>query len=317
MENALTTPTTSDVTVFPGNGPSTADTKIFDMASQAASPPWEPIPEATCIDDVVRNLDQVIEWSIKAKSTIGYFAALYKRTTVAIRKAINEGDFDDGRRMERLDVIFANRYFSALNAYFLPHEYGGLTLAWEVAFVGDKDRQATILQHLMTGMNAHITLDLGLAAFATAPYTLKSLEGDFNRVNAILASQVQGMLDIVQDRSPTLLWIRRLIPCEVFLIKRLLIRLREGAWHFAIYMAINSDNATEARVNQSAWTAAIGAWYLQPPGRWTPFPFLIRAIAKREKHNVRRTIRALGKKADSPDPMKKAYLMPHKKTLLR
>jgi hypothetical protein len=265
---------------------------------------------------VVRNLDQVIEWSIEAESTIGYFAALYKQTTVALRKAINEGDFDDGRRMEDLDVIFANRYFSALNAYFLPQTYSGLTLAWEVAFVGDKDRQATILQHLMTGMNAHITLDLGLAAFATAPYTLESLEGDFNRVNAILASQVQGMLNIVQTLSPTVLWIRRLLPCEVSLIKRILVKLREGAWLFATYMALNSDNATEARVNQSAWTAAIGAWYLQPPGRWTPFPYLVRTIAKHEKKNVADNICALLANADDPVPMKKAYLMPRKKKTL-
>ena len=30
------------------------------------------------IDDVLRNIDQIIDWAIKAESHIGYFAALYK-----------------------------------------------------------------------------------------------------------------------------------------------------------------------------------------------------------------------------------------------
>jgi hypothetical protein len=43
----------------------------------------------------LRNIDQVIDWAIKAESRIGYFAALYKRTTVAISQAISQGVFDE------------------------------------------------------------------------------------------------------------------------------------------------------------------------------------------------------------------------------
>ena len=134
----------------------------------------ERLAEPTTIDDVVRNIEQIIDWSIKAQSTIGYFACLYKRVTVAIREAIKEGEFDDGRRVEQLDVAFARRYFNALNAYFYPDEYQGLTLPWEVAFVGDQDGQAIILQHMMTGLNAHITFDLGLAVLAIAADSLQT-----------------------------------------------------------------------------------------------------------------------------------------------
>ena len=88
------------------------------------------LKEPETIDDVLRNIDEVIDWAIKTESHIGYFAALYKRTTVAIRQAINEGVFDDGRRMEQLDVVFATRYFNALNAYFYPGEYQPVTIPW-------------------------------------------------------------------------------------------------------------------------------------------------------------------------------------------
>ena len=51
------------------------------------------LEEAKNIDDVLRNVDQIIGWSINAESHLGYFAVVYKRVTLAIRKAINEGVF--------------------------------------------------------------------------------------------------------------------------------------------------------------------------------------------------------------------------------
>ena len=62
----------------------------------------------------------------------------------------------------------------------------GLTLPWEVAFVGDQDDQAIILQHMMAGLNAHITFDLGLAVLTVAANSLDSLEDDYDRVNTVL-----------------------------------------------------------------------------------------------------------------------------------
>src|SRR5437899_12265871 len=100
-----------------------------------ANPPLQlpRLAAAKNVDDVVRNVDQIIDWAINAESHIGYFAVVYKRVTLAIRQAINEGQFDDGARVSRLDVAFAQRYFDALNAYFYRSEcQGGLTLPGEV-----------------------------------------------------------------------------------------------------------------------------------------------------------------------------------------
>jgi Family of unknown function (DUF5995) len=259
------------------------------------------------IDDVLRNVDQIITWSIKAESHIGYFAVVYKRVTLAIREAITDGQFDDGNRVARLDVAFAQRYFNALNAYFHPNEYPDLTLAWEVAFVGDLDGQAIILQHLMSAFNAHITFDLGMACFTIAPDSLDTLENDFNRVNAVLCSQIPGIIDVLQRLSPELRWIRRLIPDELGVFNRMLMKLRQGAWLFAIYMALNPESAIQKRVNQAASTAALGAWYLQPPARLTLFRALVSAVAKHESHDVVANIRALEGISNAPDKLDEAY----------
>jgi hypothetical protein len=266
------------------------------------------LEEPRTLDDVARNIDQIVHWAIKAESHIGYFAALYKRVTLAIREAISEGVFDDGHRIEQLGVVFSQRYFSALNAYFYPDEYRGLTLPWEVSFVGDQDGEAIIVQHMMAGLNAHISFDLGLAVVAIAGNSLNTLANDYNRVNALLCSQIPGILKVVQELSPELRWAHWLIPDEVGVLKRELTKLRRGAWLFAIYLAMHPQNARQKTVNQEAWTAALGSWYLNPPGRWTPLPRLVRAIAKHESRDVAGNIRAVEGIMNTPDKLDKAYL---------
>lgn len=281
---------------------------VTGRGAHAGAPVWVPVPNPSTIDDVLHGIDQVLDWSVRAENKIGYFAVLYKRITVAIKKAIDDGVFEDGARIEELDVVFARRYFDALNAYFYPEEYRGLTLPWEVSFVGDRNEKATILQHMMAGLNAHITFDLAPAVLAIARDSLAALEPDFNRVNCVLGSQVPDILDAIEELSPDLRWIRRAIPFEIRLLRRVVMKLRESAWLFAIYVAMNPKRLREREVNQASWTAAIGAWYLQPPARFTIFPWLVRLIAKREKPDVGHNILALQDVAKQPAPMCKALL---------
>ena len=252
------------------------------------------------IDDVVRTLGQVVDWSIKAESHIGYFAALYKRITLAIHQAVDDGVFDNGRLIEELDVAFGRRYFNALNAYLHPDKYQGLTLPWGVTFVGDQDDQAIILQHMLAGLNSHITFDLGLGLLAVAGNSLDTLRGDYLRVNDVLCAQIPGIVKVVDQLSPDLRWARWLIPDEIGVLKRELTRLREGAWLFAIYMAMHRQKATDKALHQEAWTAALSSWYLQPSGRWSPFPRLIRVIAKHESDDVAGNILALEEISNRP-----------------
>ena len=65
---------------------------------------------ATDIDGVIQQLDVIIDWAHRHKSRLGYFAALYRKVTLKVKEGISEGFFEDGERMERLDVVFANRY---------------------------------------------------------------------------------------------------------------------------------------------------------------------------------------------------------------
>lgn len=44
----------------------------------------------------------------------GYFAVLYRKVTAKVKEGIAAGFFDDPGPMERLDVLFADRYLDAV-----------------------------------------------------------------------------------------------------------------------------------------------------------------------------------------------------------
>ncbi len=68
---------------------------------------------ANSISEVIDQLNQIIILARQNSDRAGYFAALYKKVTMAVSDRIKENYFDDNERMEKLDVVFANRYLDA------------------------------------------------------------------------------------------------------------------------------------------------------------------------------------------------------------
>ena len=87
-----------------------------------------------------------------------------------------------------MNVIFALRYLDALSTF---QAGGNATRSWMLAFHGCDDPSRLILQQLLSGMNAHISLDLGIATAQTCPGSqLPQFKPDFDEINAVLAEQV-------------------------------------------------------------------------------------------------------------------------------
>jgi len=83
--------------------------------------------------------------------------------------------------MEWLDIISVNRYIHACYQY----QTGQMPAqSWVRAFNETEHWWPIVLQHLLIGMNAHINLDLGIAAAETMPAgELADLKGDFDKIN--------------------------------------------------------------------------------------------------------------------------------------
>ena len=69
-------------------------------------------------------------------------------------------------RMERLSITFVDRYLAALDGYRAGRT---VTKSWELALDTAEARRPIVLQHLLLAINAHVNLDLGIAAAETAP----------------------------------------------------------------------------------------------------------------------------------------------------
>jgi len=267
--------------------------------------PLPPIGPITQIADVITTIQGIVDWSIANASRLGYFAALYKRITIAIRDGVANHVFDDGPRMERFDVTFANRYFAALNCYFHPAQFPPISHCWRVAFDGALQPAPIIIQHMLAGVNAHIDLDLGIAAEAVAPgKQIESLHHDFNLVNAVLASQVSKVVTEIDSLSPVLADLYDLMmKYELDLIADGLVITRDGAWRFAKRLADEPKFLHHASIDlHDVAVAEIGKFILDPPGLLAKIEA---DIAARESRDIVKNIETLDVVANSPAPITK------------
>jgi Family of unknown function (DUF5995) len=271
--------------------------------------PLPPVPTATTIDGVVEAIGSIIDWSIATSSRLGYFAALYKRITIAVGVAIDEDKFEDGPRMERFDVAFANHYFAALNGHFHPDSFGKPPRAWRVSFDAEGSAAPIILQHMLAGINAHIDLDLGIAAQEVSPrWKLPALHDDFNRVNAVLAGQVNDVLDRIHELSPALADLYAVLrDHQVFVINEAVRSFRDSAWRFATILALEpafvrpvTISLRDRKVSRQA-----GLIY-DPPGLIGLIDQVVRDIAARESDDIVRNIQVLDRIASTPAPIRTA-----------
>lgn len=221
--------------------------------------------QAASIDEVIRRLTEIVEESATRPLRLGYFAALYRKVTITIKQRIDAGDFfEDNARMERLDVIFANRYLQAYDQI----QAGAPTRCWGFAFQETRQWWPIALQHLLLGMNAHINLDLGIAAVQTVGAgDLAPLQGDFIRINDLLAGLVGDVKAELAGVWPPLRWLNHgLGSVETSIINFSMTKARDAAWCFAEELApLNESDRHKAIERRDAETAAL-ALLIRYPG---------------------------------------------------
>jgi hypothetical protein len=190
---------------------------------------------ATTIDDILVQLQSVIAESIQTNSRMGYFAALYYKVTASVKEGIAKGQFQNGPLMEQFDVVFASRYLDALNAWKNKQP---LSASWLVAFEATNNSALLVLQHLLLGMNAHINLDLGIAAVAVSGGQLDNVQKDFDAINTIISSLTYQVLNDIDRVSPLLSLLGLHSDNQTsILIQFSIDNARDGAWCFAEELA--------------------------------------------------------------------------------
>jgi hypothetical protein len=226
----------------------------------------------------------------------GWFTAMYRQTTRAVRDRTAAGAFDDPERMGRFVERFAARYLEPLRAH------GGrrpVPRCWRIAF--DAGRDHLILQHLLLGMNAHVNLDLAVVAAETCPgEEIAALHDDFMGVNDILGALLPKVRVCIGRFSPLLDVIDRIGGGEDDEVLNFSLRVaRKEAWSQALLLASTPDAARRAELIDSLdrGVAVLGKVVASPGG------LLQRAVdlvAATESDDVVAVMDALGEVALDP-----------------
>lgn len=249
---------------------------------------------ATNIDEVIATLAGIIDDARANGSRLGSFAALYRRVTQSVKDGISAGRFQNGPLMERLDVAFANRYLDAVAQFQSGRQ---TTRSWAVAFQAARDPFPLILQQLLTGMNAHINLDLGIATAAAAPGDqLPGTQAGFDQINAVLASLVGTVEKEIAEVSPAIGLLEELgMRTETTIINFDLTKARDLAWFHAQRLAVTPPNEIGAVIDELDLAVAAFGELVAHPG-----PVIDAALAPIrlvESDNIRRVIDVLASPA--------------------
>lgn len=242
------------------------------------------------IDQVIKLLDEIILDSENNNNPLGYFAALYRNVTVNVKEGIQNYFFEDGQRMEKLDIIFAKRY---LDAYYAWQKKEAVTKSWQITFEHSTEYWPIVLQHLLLGMNAHINLDLGIAAAEVSKNrNIGELENDFNKINEILSSLVNSVQNDLAEMWPTLGKIlRKTKNADDFLVDFSMKLARDGAWKFALEMAATTENKISALILSRDLKVAEKTKIITQHG--FPADIIFKIIRLGERGNVKERIRLL------------------------
>lgn len=222
------------------------------------------------IDDVISILEKIISENEKNDNPLGYFAVLYHKVTVKVKEGIEKNYFENGPRMEKLDVIFARRYF---DAYFAWKQNQSVTQSWAKTFSLSGKKRMLVLQHLLMGMNAHINLDLGIAAAEiSTKENIHLLKNDFIKINEILSAQVEevqfGLSSIWKPLKKILSKTGQL---DNYLVDFSMEIARDGAWRFAVEMVQFKETSLQNLIQTRDFKVAKKSKIITHPGKWIQF----------------------------------------------
>lgn len=237
------------------------------------------------IAEVLIRMDEIVSECRSKESRIGYFAVLYRQVTLRIKQGILNREFEDNPRMEKLDILFAKRF---IDAYELWLQGKQPTKSWKIAFDASQSNSYLVLQHLFLGINAHINLDLGIAASQTMEGSdLNEIRNDFNKINSILAELVDGVKANISTVSPIFGWLIPLAKEKDEMFLNFSIQLaRDGAWKYAGEYHLAPDKKFQIRDRDENISKL--AEKLINPGKL--LSFLVKIIGFAEWKSVNKTM---------------------------
>ena len=135
---------------------------------------------------------RAIDAAVPERDGVAWFTKLYLQVTETIAEAVAGTAFRDPEFLARLDVVFANLYFTSLRDWLADPERA--PRAWAPLYSCRKRKRVAPIQFALAGMNAHVNRDLPVALVAVCRERgidlsrAKRQHEDYVRVNPLLAA---------------------------------------------------------------------------------------------------------------------------------
>lgn len=198
---------------------------------------------------VVRELRERVIEARSAGDRKGYFMVLYLAVAEGVAKAIDEGTyFSRPDLIEALNTGFFDRYAAALDADALG---GAVTPPWRASFDATLEAQHIVLQHLISGMSAHIHYDLPIA-ISDSNLSFDELEDDYVKMNNIFEALLPRVSSALTELSPTLAELLEVLQNEDEFMGIQLAESREAAWQFAWFRRIAGTTLAQSLIDPAA-----------------------------------------------------------------
>jgi hypothetical protein len=186
------------------------------------------------IGAVVAAMDARLVLMSPERSAQRLFLETYRRTTLAVARAIEDAQFEDPEWVERWDVAFADLYLAALDLDLAGSPQ--VSRPWRLAF--DAPAGLPALRHVLLGINAHINYDLPQALLAVItdaefadPVVVARRGRDHERIDGVLSGRVAAEDDELGAVSTLTVVDRLLQPLNRLSSKRFLREARQKVWH--------------------------------------------------------------------------------------
>ncbi|MFB6203905.1 MAG: DUF5995 family protein [Candidatus Nanohaloarchaea archaeon] len=185
------------------------------------------IGEPSTIEDVIEGMEalqQFLGERERYRSLLPFLKAYY-RVTSSVQERKRQGFFDHPGEMDRLDVVFARRYFEPVKEYLDGEDPGR---PWSPYFDYCRRNDSMASLEMMLGINVHINADLA-PALEEAGFRHRK---DYDRINEVLESEIVSLLRyLVLNRPDRLNLAAVLMPMVVDReFRNVIVRWRDRTW---------------------------------------------------------------------------------------
>jgi hypothetical protein len=218
-------------------------------------------PSPTTIHGVAAMMQRIDDLSPSGDG-LKWFNLLYMRVTQQVDSNPPSGGWEDSAWLTRLDVVFAQLYFTAIQGWL--NGSASVPGSWRALFESRFRPGVERIQFALAGMNAHINHDLALALLQTdtelnlVPGKVSPEHEDFEHVNGLLEATLPAALqflatgilgELAQDTGK----IGRLL--AIWNVRA----ARDLAWDFADHLRSLTGGAREVALTaQDQMTAVVG-----------------------------------------------------------